>query len=259
MRKTVWTLNINNYEPNITALTYPLMRAWAHKIGAEFRIITERKFPDFPIVYEKLQLHELGADSDWNIYLDSDALVNPEMFDPTNHLGMDTVAHNGSDMAGVRWTYDGYFRRDGRNIGSCNWCTIASNWCLDIWHPLEVPLVDALSKIHPTIGEHNSGMFTDNHLIDDYTLSRNIARYGLKFKTITDICGELGWRGPNGGPVSPFLWHMYAIPSDVKLERMLAVLGSPMDKGGWAIMTPDQVMEFKKMVETGAKPELVRA
>jgi hypothetical protein len=85
IKKTIYTLNIDDYAPEICALTYPLIQAYARKIGADFQVIRERKFPDWPVVYEKLQIHELGQrdSNDWNIYIDSDTLINPEMFDIT--------------------------------------------------------------------------------------------------------------------------------------------------------------------------------
>lgn len=247
-RKTVYTLNIGNYEPAICELTYPLMKHWAGKIGADFHVISERKFPEFPVVYEKLQIRELAAQhgNEWSIYIDSDALVNPEFFDPTNFVHKDTVVHNGRDMANIRWRYDQYFRRDGRNIGSCNWFTMASDWCLDLWTPLEIPLSEALQRISITTNEHNSGQCKTEHLIDDFTLSRNIARFGLKFDTITEICGRLGWKMPDGRGASPFLFHLYALPTEVKIQRLLDVLTGPLDKGGWALMSVDQMAEYKK-------------
>lgn len=218
MTKTVWTLNIGDYEPAITGITYPFLKHWARKIDAEFREITERKFPDWPVVYEKLQLHELGRESEWNIYVDSDALIHPDMFDVTDHLSRDTVCHNGHDMAGNRWKYDQYFRRDSRHIGSCNWFTCASNWCLDLWRPLDdLTLDQATSNIFPTVREHNSQECQGSHLIDDYTLSRNIARFGLKFKTVQEIYKELGVQGG-------FLWHQYALPGGAKLHGLKKML-----------------------------------
>lgn len=248
IKKTLYTLNVNNYEPQITALTYPFMQHWANKIEAEFVVITERKFPDWPIVVEKLQIHDLARErgDDWAIFMDSDALVNPEMFDITAHLHKDTVCFNGKDMNGVRYTLDNYFLRDGRSIGACNWLAIASDWCLDLWHPPDISFAEAIKRIHPTIGEHNSGMFNDNHLIDDYLLSRNIARFGLKHDTITEISGRLGWRTNTGVPASPFLFHLYAIPAHEKLEKLLAVLSNQQSVGGWGLMTGDQVAEFKQ-------------
>ncbi len=57
IRKTVFTLNIGNYAPEITALTYPLLHYYAERIGAEFRIIKARMFPGWPVQYEKLQIY----------------------------------------------------------------------------------------------------------------------------------------------------------------------------------------------------------
>ena len=230
IKKCIYTLNINGYAPEITALTFPLMTHFAEKIRADFHVISERKFPDWPITYEKLQIFELAREhkNDWNWFFDADALISPEQFDVTEHLKKDTVCHNGRDMAGIRWKYDEYFRRDGRHFGSCNWCTIASDWCLDLWRPLDdITLEQALSNINITIGEHNSGFCQTEHLIDDYTLSRNIARFGLKATTLTDIGGQLGWRMPDGRGSSPFLWHKYTISNQQKVEEMLAVLTTP--------------------------------
>ena len=214
MKKTLFTLNINDYAPEICDITYPLLKHYAKKIGADFYIIKDRKFPEFAPVYEKLQIHELGKqmENDWNIFLDSDALVHPETPDWTNFISKDTVLHNGTDFANLRWRYDNYFRRDGRNIGSCNWNTTASDWCLDLWRPLDIPLDEALDNIYPTVGELNT-VVTREHLIDDYTLSRNIARYGLKVKTIKSIQDVLL-------PNSDFYYHIYLDTVDEKVNKL---------------------------------------
>src|SRR5271168_5376308 len=72
VKKTIYTLNVGGYAPEICALTYPLLQAYARKIGADFHVIRDRKFPDWPVVYEKLQIHVLGKEhgDDWNIYID---------------------------------------------------------------------------------------------------------------------------------------------------------------------------------------------
>jgi hypothetical protein len=254
IEKTIYTLNIGDYAPEICALTYPLIQAYARKIGAKFHVIRERKFPDWPVVYEKLQIHELGRvdGNDWNIYIDGDTLVNPEMFDITEYLHKDAVCHNGRDMAGIRWKYDQYFRRDGRHIGSCNWFTVASDWCLDLWRPLDdLTLEQAVANIHITLSERNSGLCQTEHLIDDYTLSRNIARFGLKVQTVQDICGRLGWLAPNGLPMSPFLYHQYTISNEQKVRQMLAILSTPNGQpgpagAGWGLLTPEGVAEYQR-------------
>ncbi len=193
-KKAIWVLNINNYAPEITEVTYPYIKAYAEKIGADFKQITERKWPDAPATYEKLQLHWLGENYDWNIYIDSDTLVHPDMFDVTRHIYPDTVLQYGHDLAGTRWKDDKYFRRDTRQISSCNWFTVASNDCLDLWHPLEDLTVEqALLNLRPQLKERST--CSDGHLIDDYVLSRNIARYGLHYRKFLDLLKHLGSEG----------------------------------------------------------------
>ena len=219
IKKTLFTLNIGNYAPEITAITYPLLKYWANKIGADFHTITERKFPDWPVTYEKLQIYELAQQmgNDWNIYVDSDAVIHPETLDWTLYLPKDTVSHNGRDFANIRWRYNDYMRRDGRHWGSCNWFTIASDWCVDLWRPLDIPFDEAVENIFPTRQERNAVTERD-HLIDDYSLSNNIARFGLKAKTIMDVQKDLGFAD------SSFHYHLYNITEKEKLEGYLDVV-----------------------------------
>ncbi len=232
-KKTIFLLNVDNYAPEITALTYPLIYYWADKIGAEVFRITQRRFPEFPPVYEKLQIYRLAKDmgNDWNIYIDSDALVSPDTIDFTEYLPRNCVCHNGMDFANVRWKYDDYFRRDGRNIGSCNWYTMASNLCVDLWEPLtDLTLEQALANIYPVMTEENSGVIEPDHLIDDYVLSRNIAKYSLHFTTIIDLNAKLG---VGGG-----FWHDYLSPTKTKVELMTKVLNET-----WKV--PKRIREYR--------------
>jgi hypothetical protein len=221
MKKTIYTLNVDNYSPEITDLTFPLIKRYADKIRADFHVITERKYPDKPPVYEKLQIYNLAQESknDWSIYIDADALVHPDLFDVTDFIQKNTVMHNGCDMAGNRWRYCNYMKRDGRNIGSCNWFTVASDWCLDLWHQPDISYEEALENIFPIQDELNS-VITRDHLIDDYLLSRNIARFGLKFKSMIQLQEEIGDRGT-------YFWHEYTQPIEKKLDGWI-------DKNGQA-------------------------
>ena len=221
MKKTIYTLNVNGYSKEITRLTYPLIEHYADKIGATFCVISERRYPSYAPVYEKLQIYELQLEreDDWSIYIDGDALVHPDFYDMTEFIHKDTVMHNGADLANIRWTYDRFFRRDGRHIGSCNWFTIGSDWCRELWEPLkDLTYKQALANIRPTQFEANT-VITRDHLIDDYVLSRNIAKYGLKFKTILDIMKELGDQGN-------YLWHQYTMDTEEKVRQMKEVLKS---------------------------------
>lgn len=228
MKKNLYTLNIGgDYAPEITAMTYPLLKFWANKIGASFIEINERKFPDYPERYEKFQIYTLAEQypADWHIYIDCDALVHPDMIDPTGYLRKDTIAHNGKDVASNRWRLDKYMLRDGRHISSCNWLMIASDWCTDVWHPLEdMTLEEAEKNIFPVVSERNGGT-KPIMLIDDYVMSRNIARFGLKFTTVTDICKDFcGYQAGNF-----MMFHMYNCPSAEKIALMKNTLK------GWSL------------------------
>jgi hypothetical protein len=230
MRKTLWTLNIGNYAPDLCELTYPLLLGYARKMGADFQIINERRFPEMPVTYEKLQIFYLGRGNDWNVYVDSDAMVFPDMFDVTERVPKDTVVHYGRDFADNRFRADAYFRRDGRNIGACNWFAVASDWCIDLWHPLHVdrpayvggpnaypilsdgPIEKVLNQIQPIVIERQA-QIDASHLIDDYVLSRNIARYGLKYKCVLDMIRESGDKGV-------YTWHTHRMPLAEKVAQM---------------------------------------
>lgn len=267
-RKTIYTLDVSpdgksRYAPEISELTFPLLKGYAAKIGADFCVITERKRPEWPITIEKFQVAELAKQrsDEWAIFFDCDTLISPEFFDVTAHIPKDTVAHNGRDMSTVRFTPDKYFMRDGRFYGSCTWCVIASEWCVeDLWRLPDLTPAQAWDNIHITIDEYNSGNCKTEHLIDDYTLSRNIARFGLKSTTLMDICGNLGWKQPDGRGFNNFLFHLYTLTNQEKLSRMLNVLATP--KGmlipnpqnpqapplgqGWGLMDPAQAVELRK-------------
>lgn len=220
-RTTVYTLNLGPYAPEVTALTYPFLRRWVSRMGAELVIIDERRFPTWPVCYEKLQIHERARErgDDWMIYIDSDALVHPDTPDFTRLVPRDVVLHFDVDMAAFRWDYDEYFMRDGRHIGSGNWLTMASAWCRDLWHPLEdLTLAEALSRIHPVAFEQRVGI-TPAHLLDDFVLSRNIAKYGLKFNTLKRLQQETGF-------VGEFFHHDYLLPDEAaKVNSLKTMLG----------------------------------
>ncbi|HNV61415.1 MAG TPA: hypothetical protein PKN54_00565 [Candidatus Cloacimonas acidaminovorans] len=225
MKKTIFTLNIDNYAPEICDITYPLIKRYARKIGADFHIIKERKFDkSLPPVIEKFQVYELSNGNDWSIYLDSDTLVHPETVDWTNFLNKDTVLFNGVDMGAVRWKYNELFLRDGRNIGACTWNVTWSDWCRDLWTFPEDPMKDIEENIFPTVFEKNT-VVKDSHLIDDYTLSKNIARFGLKVDTIDqNIMTGDGLKIKVKLPQANFYWHQYTITIEEKVKQMKQVV-----------------------------------
>jgi len=216
VKKCVYTLNINNYAPKITSITLPLMKQYAEKIGADFYVIKDRKFPEMPPVYEKFQIYSLADEhkSDWNLFFDLDALIHPDMYDVTVLLSKDvTCSGFTSDFSPVRFKPDKYFLRDGRFIGKGNWLMIASDWCKDIWTPLtDITFEEAVQNITPT-NQELSTVVKREHLIDDYLVSRNIAQFGLKHVLISDLENA---RGIGSG----YLWHHYLVNEDKKVVWM---------------------------------------
>jgi hypothetical protein len=202
------------------------MERYAAKIGATFRVIRERKWPDLPPVMEKFQVWEMAQSSvgvNWHIFLDADALIHPDMFDVTALLGMDTTFSGiTSDMTLQRFKPDQYFLRDGRFIGKGNWCAGFSEWCLDYYRPpmpFTKATIDRLCcNIQLTVAEQQSGVMYPSHLIDDYIVSRNIARYGLKHTLISEVGARFGLNA------APYLWHKYLQDSDRKILEMRDVL-----------------------------------
>jgi hypothetical protein len=216
MKKTIFTLNIGNYAPELTAITYPLMKIYAHKIGADFFEITERKFPDWPVTYEKLQIYELAKQmsNDWNFFFDADAMIHPCMPDWTIYMKKDTIAHWGSDVSSVRHRFNEYMLRDGRGWGSANWFTIASDWCLDLWRPLDITPEEAIDYINPTHEEMNFGLRSE-HFVDDFALTNNVSRFGLKTIKLQDVRDDIpAFKGMG------FVVHGFMMSNDIKRQKM---------------------------------------
>lgn len=181
MSTTIYTLNIDNYAPKICKLTYPLIRAYAEKLDAKFIIMCMRDYPQQPITLEKFQLKRIANayNDNWSIFIDSDCLVHPDMPDVTKMLRPDTVAMYGFDQAYTRFKDNIYFQRDGRYLSSCGWFVVSSHLTRNDLYELPKRNINKLiSDISLTNSEKSHT--TPEHLIDEYILSMNIARYGLK-------------------------------------------------------------------------------
>lgn len=173
MSKIVWVLRIGDYRPDLCRFTIPTIRAWAAKIGAEYREITHRMFNDrLPITYEKLQIHPLGMHAKWNILVDADVMIHPEMPDPTQMFGPDTVLSSYGFDASKFFEMDKYFMRDGRNRGIAGGFVVTSHLTHDLWSCSELSVEQLL--------ERSRRWF----ILDEYVISRNLARYGLKYSGV---------------------------------------------------------------------------
>lgn len=215
MKKQVVTLNINNYQPKITEITYPSIQLWADKIGAEFKIIDKPVFNMPSPTYEKFQLYEMSKGYDWTMFIDSDALIHPDCPDWTECITKEVVLFNGLDMCLNRFRASNYTRRSKLLMGACTWNVIFSDWCRDIWHPMdEITWDEAMANITPTLMENASGVCRKEHLIDDYLVTQNIARYGLKVQTINDLVAQYR-QGDN-----QYYFHLYACSEAFKIDAL---------------------------------------
>lgn len=102
-------------QPCAISLTLPNLKAYADRLKADFHVISERKFQDWPVVCEKQQIYELGKDYDWNISIDADMLVHPQIDDFTSWHPVGNVGNwwyfNASNYFHVE--NDSYFICDG--------------------------------------------------------------------------------------------------------------------------------------------------
>lgn len=161
---------MSGYHPAMCALTIPNLRAYAHKIGADFNLIKEPKFPGFPPNYEKFQVWWAGKDYDWNINVDADTVLHPECEDPTERLDPRAFASLWGMAADHYFDVSHpVFLRDGRNQAIADCFTVSSALTHDVWEPLPM-----------TYGEMSKFCLKDPRQVSEYNLSFNLARYGVK-------------------------------------------------------------------------------
>lgn len=207
MTATIYTLDINNYMPEVTKITFPLMKKYAEKCNGKFHIINSNFYRSYPVAMNKFLIKNISVqmNDEWSIFIDADALIHPDMPDITKMLRKDTLAMYGFDQASLRFTMDDYFTRDGRNLSSCGWFIVCSNLLIeDLWKFPDESFIELFPKIKVLEAERE--LIGPDHLMDEYVLSHNIARFGLKTATLHD----------NG--FKPYLHHMYNVPYEKKLE-----------------------------------------
>jgi len=82
----------------------------------------------------------------------------------------------------------------------------------------DLTLDEMLKRMHLIAGEKITGLMNDGHLIDDFVLSRNVARYGLKYTNIPYLLEKYGRRG------DCYLYHQYLITEKEKAEEIEKVI-----------------------------------
>lgn len=201
MKKLLVTLNIGDYDKEITELTFPHMREYAKNIGADFHIITERKFPDFPLMLEEFQMYEFSQTYDWIIFLDGDCLINPKGIDLTTLVEKDRVLiakynppthhfhpENIEGQFNLKYYAPFFFLVFHKNSRDCV-------------KPYENPFdyykhID-LSSTHPEmenymkIRTHLTEKEIKDTLIDEFLLTLNLHKYNIKTASLQEDFPEL--------------------------------------------------------------------
>lgn len=179
MKKVVYTLNINNYLPELCKITIPTIEAYAEKLEAEFYTITERKYPEWPITYEKMQLFELAKNNEWTIFVDADTVISPELVDFTKKLRPDHVGVHMAYDADAHLPCDYFFAKDGRNVGVVTNFMVVHKTCHKIWTPLDESCEFALKRMKTVSARE--------HIVDEFCISRNLCRYKFLFTGLTQF------------------------------------------------------------------------
>jgi hypothetical protein len=174
MKKIIHCVYINNYFPELWRYTYPTLVAYANRIGADLNIIEKRKFHDWHINYEKMQVHELGKDADANFLVDSDVLIHPQFPDFIDIIPRHHIAFNDNYNASTKFVLNDYFVRDGRDVGIATNAVVSYRSTHDVWEPLTITPEEGREITLVREGD-----------IDEYCLSHNMAKYGLKYTGIT--------------------------------------------------------------------------
>jgi len=170
-KKAIYVVRVNNYFPELCELTIPRIKAYAHRIGADYIEITEQKYAEWSPLYEKMQIHELGKNYEWNILIDADYIIHPQAPDFTLGLDPSYVGVMYAFPADVMFKHGMYFKRDGRNLGLSGQFMITSQLTHDLWIPFEFGVEEAKDWM-------NNRSYIN---FDELCMSRNLARYGLKF------------------------------------------------------------------------------
>ena len=135
MRKLIHVVNINDFFPELFALTYPTIRSYAERNGYMINMITERKFPDYPINYEKMQVYHDGREADLNMLCDADMLIHPH-FPDVQEIVKDPAYVAFNDNYNISTKYQAnkipYFKRDGRDVGIATNFVVTSNLTHDL-------------------------------------------------------------------------------------------------------------------------------
>jgi len=170
-KKCVHIVNKPSVSEELGAITIPLIKAYAERIGADVNIIGEtRAFPEYPFTYERMQIFASGRAYQWNICVDTDMLLGPTLVDTTWVVPRETVGIIMNYSASLSFSVDHrFFSRDTRDLAPVEAFMVSSDWTHDVWEPLKGS------------SQANIATVLHEHQIAEYALAFNMAKYGLKF------------------------------------------------------------------------------
>ncbi len=165
MKKAIFVVRVDNYLPNVCAISVPTIRAYAKRIGADYIEIKERKWSEFPPTYEKMQIYELGKGYDKLALIDADYMIHPKAPDILEGIDMNYVGCMAAfDVRDSFNTLDTVFEDDGRFIGISSNFVVSTSKTHELWKPLEITWEQARKEI---IRDWN---------VDEYCLSINLSK-----------------------------------------------------------------------------------
>ena len=201
MKKLLVTLNINDYDKEITNLTFPFMKEYAKNIGADFHIIKERKFTDFPLMLEEFQMYEFAETYDWIIFLDGDCLINPKGVDLTTLVEEDRVLiakfnspthHYHPDNIEGKYNLKYYapffflvFHKNSKD------CVKPYQNPYDYYEYINLKSTHPEMETYMKIRTHLSEKEIKDTLIDEFLLTLNLHRYNIKTASLQEDFSEL--------------------------------------------------------------------
>jgi hypothetical protein len=174
--KCLHVVQVDNYQPELCEITLPLMRRYAARIGADFNLITQRRFPRFPGGYERMQIQQAGAAYAFNLSVDADLLFGENVGDFSTRYAPTQIGAVLMFHAEHLFPMDGnpYFIRDGRFLGISEVC-IGTSWIThDLWTPL--PGGFDLYRYLPLDGDVSH--------VTEYALCYNLAKYHLNTTSV---------------------------------------------------------------------------
>jgi hypothetical protein len=213
IKKLIVTMNIGDYVPQLYGMTSHFLEKYAKKINAEVKIISERKFPEHGLYWEKFQTYELSREYDFTLFLDADVLIHPDTPDILSFLNKNEILFKGNYT--FKYSQDDiYFRRDARYLDIEACIHAASDWTRDLWNPeCELTDEDIEKNIFPYQNERNFGYSTKNgYYLDEWQMSRNVAKYGLKAIHARDLFGKFGTT------YEQFIYHEFPVRNEDKPE-----------------------------------------